>query len=1722
MPSTEKTNADNLRLHKRKRQVCINRITELYVQAITAKSDPSKVSDFLTRYEALEGNYYEFKELHNELVSLVDLDTEFDLEDAIRKQVDEYYFSIKAVYCQLEPSPPLSPPAASGAPSVSTPHSHVRLPKISIDKFSGDPRSWQTFFDLFNSLIHTNVDLSNIEKFQYLLSYLDKEPLNLVKTVPLSEANYQTAFDLLVKRYQNKRLLATNALNLLLNVVLKSSNVKELRRLLDTFSENLSILSVLGFNVNDWDFILFNVLLQKIENQIRTQFELEHSGDTIPTYKQLCEYLENHCKALEAVHYMPGSNKPLTKPLNSRSSFFTSPQNDQTLPNSPQSCCVCKNSHFVSKCPKFIEKTPSQRYDIAKQNRLCLNCLSSSHKVKECQSNFHCRICKFSHHTLLHFEKQSQTPDLPPCIHSKGTKTPEVNSKQSGTSTLCSSVYGSTTVLLSTALIEIKDCRGNFQIIRVLMDSASQGNFISEKCVNRLGLRRISHSEAILGLNQMQSMSSKGMTHCVVRPVSGSNPIIEFEAIVLSKLCVDMPSFAINTSEWSHIKNLKLADKNFWSPGPIDMLLGAEFFSQILLPGKIQGQKGQATAFDSEFGWLLLGKVDNPNSFSSPSSSFCTVLDGSLEEILQKFWKVEQVNVKVPPSSEDVKCEEIFSKTVSRTDTGRFIVSLPFQQIEPDLGNSFDIAHRRFMQVENRLIKNPSLYKQYLDFMQDYLDSGHMSTVPESESKKGLFYIPHHCVLKPDSSTTKLRVVFDASCKSSSGLSLNDILFSGPKLQQDVSSILVGFRVHNVVVTADIKQMYRQILVMPEHRQYQRILWRFSPEERLQEFTLNTVTYGVKSSPYLALRTLQELASQECDNFPNASRILQRSCYVDDAFFGCDSVSEALSNQQELIKLLSKGGFKLRKWASNHTELLAAVEETDRQISLDFDKDEPSFVKVLGLQWSPSSDCFFYSYTPLDKPCTKRNILSEIARTFDPLGFLSPITLAWKHILQQLWLEKIDWDETPPKHIIDSWNQIKRELPELLNFRLSRQIKLKNTCRLELHGFSDASIRGYAAVVFVRGITQCGDIFVRLVCAKSKVAPLKTVSMPRLELCGAVLLTNLLSFAVEALSDYLSFISVFAWCDSQIVLTWLNSSAHRWKTFIANRVTHIHDTFPNLSWHYVASEFNPADCASRGLTPKQFLDHSMWFFGPPWLSLSQEHWPESRDLCAESDLKNLLEEKTVSLVSNVGDTFLDYLLNKFSRLSKILRILSYVTRFSNNCRKQGSKLSGPLVEVELNYSLLLLVKYVQSCHFSEISDRISKNQPLEKSLRKLAPFIDDNGIIRVGGRLRNSDLSFDSKFPILLPRNHCLTELIILDAHEKYLHAGFRTLHNLLLQRFWILSARRAIQHCLSRCIRCFRTRPQSYVPYMGDLPSYRVSQIKAFSHVAIDFCGPFFITMSRHRGNRSQKAYVCVFVCTATKAVHLELCSDLSSAVFLACFRRFVARRGRVTDVSSDGGTNFVGANRQLIELSKAACGTLSISWHFSPPGGPHFNGLSEAGVKVFKSHLVKVVGDQILTYEELNTVITQIEAVLNSRPLYAQSSDPNDLSPLTPGHFLTLEPLNSLPDEDLSQVRLNTLSRWQLVQRIHADFWKRWHVDYLNTLQQRSKWIDPQTKIELNTLVLIKHENKTPLNWTLGRVVELHPGSDGNVRVVTVKTATGFFRRPVVKLCPLPMAQG
>lgn len=494
--------------------------------------------------------------------------------------------------------------------------------------------------------------------------------------------------------------------------------------------------------------------------------------------------------------------------------------------------------------------------------------------------------------------------------------------------------------------------------------------------------------------------------------------------------------------------------------------------------------------------------------------------------------------------------------------------------------------------------------------MREYRDFGHMVKVEGSRYRIPNYFMPHHGVLREQSLTTKLRVVFDASATSTSGYSLNNLQYVGPNLQQDLFQILIRFRQHKFLISADIAKMFRQILINPSQRCLQRIWWRDKPTNELEVFELTTVTYGTTSAPYLAVRCLVQLANEIEKTKPNIARIIRQDFHMDDLLSGSDCLDTAADICLEIKGVLKQGGFDLRKFYSNDKRVLVIKEDSGIKAQIvDFSRNENA--KTVGVSWNPFSDKLKYRISEnTSTKITKRLILSQISQIFDPLGLLAPSVIIAKLLLQKLWLQKTDWDETVSPELYTVWRDLRSQLPCLNDLSIGRRVVCDEAVYLEIHGFSDASERAYGACVYVRSVNKEGLGSSILVCAKSKVAPLKTLSLPRLELSSALILAILLN--TVRFSFRLHFSKCFLWTDSSIVLGWLKMEPCKLKTFVSNRISEIQSLTEMDNWRHVPSEQNPADLVSRGIKPKLLKENKLWWYGPSWLVADPSSWPETQ------------------------------------------------------------------------------------------------------------------------------------------------------------------------------------------------------------------------------------------------------------------------------------------------------------------------------------------------------------------------------------------------------------------------------------------------------------------------------------------------------------------------------
>lgn len=824
-----------------------------------------------------------------------------------------------------------------------------------------------------------------------------------------------------------------------------------------------------------------------------------------------------------------------------------------------------------------MKKNVQERIDIARSKKICLNCLSGTHKTHDCISKFSCKTCKKHHHTLLHIESKANNEQS---IRSNIAQFQATSESEPIHIQATVALQRKGGVLLATAMIGVRDKNGSIIMLRALLDQGSQSAFISEQAAQKLKLHRENIHAVVSGIGA-KTQVAKHTVEISLFPRFESDFMIETNAVILPKLTA-ITRFEHDENDFEFTNNVTLADPSFLRPSEIDIILGAWEYALAIRTGLIKSEK-TLIAQNTEFGWIVSGAINRPSASYRVVNLVSNI---EISDKLNKFFAHDEFNNEDGETltEEEAFCESHFEQTHMRDQSGRYIVTIPFKKgVEiPDLGNSRRGAVASLFSMERRFRKDPQLKLMYSQFINEYLKAGHMRRAPTFDNN--VHYMPHHHIFK-ESTTTKLRVVFNGSRKTANGKCLNDFLAQGPMDQNDLTSILIRWRTHRIAFTADIE--YRQIKINDSQTHLQRVVWRESENDPIQEYELTTVTYGTANAPYLSIRVLKQLAVDSQNEHPIASDIIQNNFYVDDVLCGADTCEEAYFRYAELQAVMQSACLNLRKWSSNSSELLEKipVEIQERSATNDI-------IKTLGIVWNTQTDMLSLDVSlPIDEiPKTKRQLTSEIASLYDPLGYICPVVIGARHILQRLWNEKLDWDEVAPKKYIDAWLKIRNELKFIEDLRIPRWVQYSPDDTIELHGFSDAAEPGYSASIYLKNKTRKTS---HIVIAKARVCPIKesknsdNVTIPRLELCGALLLAELAKKVCKAFE--IKFERICLWSDSKIVLDWTHADPRRYKKFIGTRIEKINRLFDKNVWSHVRSELNAADCASRGISGASFV-----------------------------------------------------------------------------------------------------------------------------------------------------------------------------------------------------------------------------------------------------------------------------------------------------------------------------------------------------------------------------------------------------------------------------------------------------------------------------------------------------------------------------------------------------
>ncbi|KAK7933319.1 hypothetical protein WMY93_004215 [Mugilogobius chulae] len=1028
---------------------------------------------------------------------------------------------------------------------------------------------------------------------------------------------------------------------------------------------------------------------------------------------------------------------------------------------------------------------------------------------------------------------------------------------------------------------------------------------------------------------------------------------------------------------------------------------------------------------------------------------------------------------------------------------------LPFKDNHsPSLPNNKRLATVRLQHLKKRLKADKEYHEHYTAFMNDIVNSGDAELAPLVSESETVWYIPHHGVYHPKK-PTKLRVVFDASAKFL-GISLNDTLLTGPDMTNSLVGVLCRFRREAVEIICDIQKMFHQFFVSPEMRNYLRFLWweNGQLDTDPKEYRMAVHLFGAGSSPGCANFGLKYLAQQHRLDYPKASAFVEKNFYVDDGLTSVPSVSEAKELITESQKLCKLAGLRLHKFNSSHTDALSHLAPSERANAtkpLNLKPDTNSSDHVLGIQWSVENDTFSFNTSTKEQPPTRRSILSVISSLFDPLGFVAPFTLSGKSILQDLCRRGIDWDDPIPENMRTRWEEWKRGLQSLNSVSVPRcyhPSDFDNIVRVELHHFSDASNVGYGACSYLRYKNDKDQVHCSLVIAKARVAPTKVTSIPRLELSAAVTSAKLSVMLKSELEMHID--EEHFWTDSQVVLAYINNEARRFHVFVSNRVQLIRETTDPRQWHYVSTAQNPADHASRGLSASE-ISSTNWLSGPKFLWEPQILFPSN--VTAEL-LVGDPEVKTVRTLATHADRKSDILsrFTKFSSRSTLLKVIARIKRLKSNAKQHPN-----LITVEERKEAAdTIIRLVQQQAFSHELEKlkVGENLPRTSPLFSLDPILDQ-GLLRVGGRLKKSTLNQSMKHPIILPKDHHITKLIMTHFHSNICHQGrSQTMMELRANGFWVIGGSKEVAKLISKCVQCRKLRRPTEEQRMSELPKERVEISEPFMHCGMDCFGPFITK----QGRKEHKRYGLVFTCFASRAVHIEMLEDMSTDTFINALRCFISLRGAVSKLYCDQGTNFVGAKNELKEALKQ-CDTNALEafladkqceFVFNAPSASHAGGVWERQIRTIRNVLNATISQCSgrLDDASLRTLFYEAMSIINGRPLSVDGiNDPKSPEPLTPNHLILMKSKVALPPPGkFVKEDVYARKRWRRVQYLTEQFWSRWKKEYLLNISTRQKWHVPRRNVKVNDIVIIKDEMLQRSQWQLGRVVEAPEEDDGS----------------------------
>ena len=1670
--------------------------------------------------------------------------------------------------------------------------------------FTGNPLEYPGWRSAFEILVE-NKNIPAAEKIHYLKRYVGGEARECIDGNFLfsTENSFIDAKRILEERYGNPFVLENAFRAKLENWPKIGRDGKAMRRFADFLQQCLTAANAIP-SLSVLDDVRENQKMQaklpdwtvtrwaRVVNQHKQrQNKFPSFGTFVSFVKEEADVVCNPAIIKSARDVNPKKTTVLKSDANESSSKRTEGDANNSVPKpKPKwTCLLCKGSHHLDECRDFVKKPLEERLEYVKLERLCFACLGRKHQAKVCKYRKRCKKCNRLHPTSLH--REFQQPKVTPTVKEDTTviennntmtdhkkkesgkigNTPE-KTAQSHVSYYTGVAETTKSSMIVPVYVSFGEYSSNEQLVYALLDAQSDTTFVIEETCSylnvtgpevKLKLSTMSSTDKIITANKISSLYVRGYHEQTKIKLP---PAYTRKEVPTNRSHIPTPEVA---KQWPHLEKIAnnlvpLLDVK------VALLIGYNCTKALTPREVISTIEDAPYAQRTDLGWGIVGT----SSLSDQDDITCHRVHTKFDPCIGKasiecvhtakemFLMDDSINSEVDMSLrltdkysyDDVQFMKTVGSKIYQEPDGHYNLPLPLKDSSIELPNNKSQAVNRLVQLKRRMLKDDKYKKDYTEFMNEIIAKGYAEEVSEESSVNNVWYIPHHGVYNPNK--PKIRVVFDCSAKYDS-VSLNDLLLSGPDLTNTLIGVLCRFRKETVALTCDIEKMFYQFRVHESQRDMLRFLW-WKNGDVLQEpltYRMTVHLFGATSSPGCSNFGLKQAASDGKYEFgEDAALFVSSNFYVDDGLTSVASVKEAMDLASQTTALCAQGGLRLHKFASNSREVLESIPVEDRATGLQNLEIQPENVieRTLGLQWNIESDSFQFRIVLKERPLTRRGVLSTVSQVYDPLGFIAPVILLGKQLLQEVCHKGFDWDVPLPNDIKNRWLCWKDALFKLQDLKIPRCVKPSNFGPLksvQLHHFSDASTIGYGQCSYLRLLDIDDRIHCCLVMAKARVAPLKMTTIPRLELTAALLSVNMSTFLAKELQyDH---IEEFYYTDSKVVLGYISNESKRFHVFVANRVQQIRDHTNPDQWYHVDSKENPADLASRGMSVKHFLKNDIWFQGPSFLW--QTELP-SHKMCPleESSINDPEVKCTFSTQTTEESNILPQLIQRFSSWHKAKTVIAYCRRYVLNLRRKvkGEDIYSKreLTVEELQQAELVILRAVQKAAFSvEIESMCSSKENSTANLQKknvlykLCPYMDECDILRVGGRLGGSSLPMEEKHPIILPRRGHVTQLIIRKCHEDVQHQGRgMTVNCVRSTGYWIISLNSVVRYYILKCVICRRWRSKTENQKMADLPEDRTECVPPFTYCGVDYFGPFTIRQKRSDVLR----YGVLFTCLCSRAIHLEIAPSLETDSFINALRRFIAIRGPIRILRSDRGTNFIGAKnefKQNLDLMNddqvkqfLLQNGVDFEFRMNFPSSSHMGGVWERQIRTVRSVLIPILercGSQ-LDDDSLRTVFYEVMSIVNSRPLTTDMlNDQTSANPLTPNHLLTMKSKIVLPPPgEFQEADIYSRKRWRRVQYLLNVFWSRWRIEYLQTLQPRGKWRNSTRNLCVGDVVIVKDENLVRNHWELAIVDEVFPSTDGCVRKVKLRLSdrsidkegrrtkvVRYLERPIHKLVVL-----